>query len=160
MNRIILVSLSLFVSASHAAYPDDYEHTDKIHLFVLGKNNERHEEEVLVDDPTVSVYIHIDLENITQVDFIDVSIAEECLNWKPSPPSTIASYKRDPKDPGWKVDKMGFSMRLPCGAYHQSFYYVIQVKTLQGNFYSRKKFPAKLILRPGCSGEKSWNTSS
>jgi hypothetical protein len=150
MNRIILAALLLFVSAANADYPD-YENTDKIHLYVLGKNDERHEEKFIVDGHTVTVFIKIDLENITQVDFIDVSTAIECRDWKPSPPSTIASYKVAPNETT-NLKEVWFHMRLPCGAYHDSFYYVIQVKTLQGNYYSRKKFPAKIKLRPGRGG--------
>jgi hypothetical protein len=148
MKHLVLVFLLMLASESYAAY-SGYVETDKIHLLVYGDDKEAHEEEILGYNPHVQVVIKIDLENVTQVEFNDVSDLATCYDRAPFSPSTIATYTLDPKV---KIKNIVVRFQYPCAAYRQAFYYAVKVKTLQGNYFIRKKFPVKLLNRLGGDG--------
>ena len=148
MKRILLVSLLVLASGSYAAY-SGYVETDKIHLLVYGEDKKLHEEEILGYNPHVQVVIKIDLEDVTQVELNDVSDIATCYDRAPFSPSTIATYTLNPKA---KIKNIVVRFQYPCAAYRQAFYYAVKVKTLQGNYFIRKKFPVKLLNRIGGDG--------
>ncbi len=143
MEHLLLISLLVLASGSYAAY-SGYVETDKIHLLVYGDDKALHEEEILDYDPHVQVVIKIDLEDVTQIEFNDVSDLATCYNRAPFSPSTIATYTLNPKI---KIKNIVVRFLYPCAAYRQAFYYAVKVKTLQGNYFIRKKFPVKLLNR-------------
>lgn len=146
MKRIILISLLLFASACHSA-DSDYMETDKIHL-VYREGGTLDENPNIIETPMlVPLSIRMEIDKVTQVELSDVSPAvRECLDWIPPSPSTIASFTLNPKA---NIKKIDFRIQLPCAAYRQEFYYTIKVKSLGGNYFIRKKFPAKVIYNFG-----------
>jgi hypothetical protein len=124
--------------------------SDKIHLLYqeaeIGALLD--ENEKIIETPVlVQLSIRMDIEKVTQVELSDVSSDEICNYGDiPSSPSKIASFTSDPKA---NIKKIDFRIRLPCAAYRQKFYYLIKVKSLEGNYFIRKRFPGKVIWNAG-----------
>ncbi len=146
MNRIILVSVLLFATACHNANPG-YVETDKIQLLFYS-DGRLDDKEKVIDHPTlVPLSIHMDIEKVTHVEFSDVSPDEICNYSQALPsPSKMASFTFDPKA---NIKKIDFRIRLPCAAYDEGFYYLIKVKSLEGNYVMRRKFLGKVIWNAG-----------
>ncbi|MBI3560460.1 MAG: hypothetical protein HY080_01895 [Gammaproteobacteria bacterium] len=147
MKAILFVGLILFVTACHGA-ESDYVETDKIQLQfnydVLSDENEK----IIEDADHVRFYFRFDIPHITWIEISDVSADyRECAQWRiyshtsfRNSPSTIVSFTTNPDA---NVREIDFDMPLPCAAFHQAFYYLVKVKSLGGNYFVRKKFPAK-----------------
>jgi len=94
MNQTTLVFLLLFVSASHAAYPD-YEKTDKIQLLFGDDPENFDEKEKLIFNPSVvKLSIQMDIEKVTQVELSDVSSARACKTEDVLPSPSFRSIQR------------------------------------------------------------------
>ncbi|MBI3560462.1 MAG: hypothetical protein HY080_01905 [Gammaproteobacteria bacterium] len=161
MKPIIFVSFLWWVTACQGAEPD-YVETDKIHL-LFGDANKSikgnwvlDEKEKIISFPELLRFsIQMDIKHITWVEFSDVSAEDHsCMTWDfpvyplfRASPSTIVSFTLNPTA---GIQKIDFRMPLPCAAFHQKFYYLIKVKSLEGNYFVRKKFPG--IVRYNNSG--------
>lgn len=161
MDQIILASLLLFAAACHNVNPG-YVETDKIHL-LFGDGSESirgnwvlDEKEKIIESPRLLRFsIRMDIKNVTWIEFSDVSAEDNtCIGWGYSwenhynhaSPYTIVTFTLNPTA---NINKIDFRMALPCAAFHQNFYYLIKVKSLEGNYFIRKKFPGKVIWHPG-----------
>lgn len=125
--------------------------TDKIQLLFTGdlrtdssELTKTEDNEIIIEHPwLIQLSIKMDIENITKVEFSDVSSPDNSCNIEiPESPSTIASFTISPKA---NIKNIDFRIGLPCAAYRQKFYYLIKVESLNGNFFTKKKFPAKVI---------------
>ena len=127
MKQILFLVLLLLNPACSSAN-SDYVATDKIQLHFHGDTGELGDKNNILTDPAqVRLSIHMDFEQITQVEVRDVSADKPCrgefLFPPPLSPSTLASFSLDPKA---NIKKIDFRIKLPCAVYSREFY--IQVK--------------------------------
>ena len=147
MQRILLVSMMLLVSACFAA-DTDYVATDKIQLRFHSDMGEIGDKQKILADPAqVRLSINMDIDQITQVEIQDVSSDKlTCRGaYRLLSPSTLASFNLDPKA---NIKKIDFRIKLPCAAYSREFYIQVKVKSLSGNYVMKMRFPG-LIHIPG-----------
>ncbi len=167
MKVILLAGLMLCMTACQST-ESDYVETDKIHLLFTDGNDTYcdkdnrcrsawtlEDKEKTIESPELLLFsIQMDIKHITWVEFSDVSAEDHsCMTWDfpvyplfRASPSTIVSFTLNPTA---GIQKIDFRMPLPCAAFHQKFYYLIKVKSLEGNYFVRKKFPGKVIYNPG-----------
>ncbi|MBI3562012.1 MAG: hypothetical protein HY080_09900 [Gammaproteobacteria bacterium] len=160
MKPCFLVFLTVLVAACQSAN-SEYVETDKIHL-LFGDYEYTRSNNGAIDDKEKIIYlpedvrlsIQMDIDHVTWVEMSDVSEEDHtCIGWGYSwanhyshaSPSTIVSFTLNPTA---NIKKIDFDMPLPCAAFHQKFYYLIKVKSLEGNYFVRKKFPAKVFYHP------------
>ena len=147
MKKIFLLTVLSWISACLSA-DSDYVATDKIQLRFHGDMGEIDDKQKMLADPAqVRLSIHMDIDQITQVEIQDVSSdMPPCRGGDRLPsPSTLASFNLDPKANMKKID---FRIKLPCAAYYNKFYIQVKVKALGGNYVMKMRFPA-LIYSPG-----------
>ncbi|MBI3562949.1 MAG: hypothetical protein HY080_14660 [Gammaproteobacteria bacterium] len=153
MKALLLAGLMLFVTACQGA-ESDYVETDKIHLLFgdyeyIRSHNETidDKEKIIVDPDLLRFSIQMDIKHITWVEFSDVSAEDHtCIgrgyswvnHYNHASPSTIVSFTLNPMA---GIQKIDFRMALPCAVFNKAFYYLIKVKSLEGNYFVRKKFP-------------------
>ncbi|MBI3561441.1 MAG: hypothetical protein HY080_06955 [Gammaproteobacteria bacterium] len=153
MKTILLTGLILFVAACQST-ESDYVETDKVHLLFSDRNIMDGNEKLIELPESVQMSIRMDIDHVTWVEMSDISTEDHtCITWRSSwyppfraSPSTIVSFKLNPAA---NIKKIDFRMALPCAAFHQKFYYLIKVKSLEGNYFVRKKFPGKVFYNPG-----------
>ena len=147
MQRIFLTSLLLLVSACFAA-DIDYVSTDKIHLLLHNEETGEYDvkQNIISNAEQVPLSLRMDISNITHVEVRDVSSKNICeRNNVPNSPSTIASFKLDPK---LNIKKIDFRIKLPCAAYDREFYIQVKVRSPGGKYVMKMKVPT-IISIPG-----------
>lgn len=153
MKRIIFISIILSIVAC-ANDNADFVESDKIHLLFGDAEYARvhagtlDDKEKIISDPFNMIFsIHMDIEKVTQVEVSDVSSNNHVCSDDEAPlsPASIASFTLNPKA---NIKKIDFRyIRLPCAAYQHEFYVMVKVKSLDGNYFMKKKLATLIDVR-------------
>ena len=136
--KIFILLLLLLSSCAHTDSPST--ETDKIEIFF---GEEWNSEEYVVEDVNhFTVFIQMDIDKITRVEFNDVSSSDLiCTDDITKSPSMIAAYDVDPE---LNIEQLVMRIKLPCAAYHGQWFVSVDVESLSGRYHIKRNLPVMI----------------